>query len=91
MVLGHSVGTADKNIFCSGGSTTNCCYKLHIITEITDDTKPTYHINKKLGRYIDGLIRKTDFTGGKIQEVMKTQNLLNQMYNFSRFLSTFKF
>ena len=44
----------------SEGDTTNWSYKLYKITEIVNDTIPSYKINNLPERYNESLIKKTD-------------------------------
>ena len=60
--LGDLVRTADtRNIFSKGDST-NWSYELYTITEIIDDTIPSYHINFLPERYYEVLLKKSKLT-----------------------------
>ena len=57
--LGDLVRTADKRNIFSKGDSTNWSNKLYTITEIIDDTIPSYHINYLPERYNEALLKKT--------------------------------
>ena len=50
-------------------------YKLYKITEIINDTIPTYHIDNLPERYNESLLKKTELTLKENKAVMKTLNL----------------
>ena len=54
---------------------TNWSYKLYKITEIINDTIPSYHINILKERYNESLLKKTDLTMKENNSVMKKLNL----------------
>ena len=54
------VRTADLKRTFSKGDTTNWSYKLYKITEIINDTIPTYHIDNLPERYNEALLKKTE-------------------------------
>ena len=57
--LGDLVRTADKRNIFSKGDSTNWSNKLYTITEIIDDTIPSYHINYLPERYNEAILKKT--------------------------------
>ena len=65
------VRTADLKKTFSKGDTTNWSYKLYKITEIIDDTIPSYKINNLPERYNESLLKKTDLTLKENDNVMK--------------------
>ena len=56
------VTTADLKKTFSKGDTTNWSYKLYKITEINNDTIPSYKIDKLKERYNESLLKKTELT-----------------------------
>ena len=56
------VRTADLKRTFSKGDTTNWSYKLYKITEINNDTIPTYHIDNLPERYNESLLKKTELS-----------------------------
>ena len=56
------VRTADLKRTFSKGDTTNLSCKLYKITEIINDTIPTYHIDILPERYIESLLKKTELS-----------------------------
>ena len=69
------VRTADLKKTFSKGDTTNWSYKLYKITEIINDTIPTYKIDNLKERYNESLLKKTDLTMKENNSVMKKSNL----------------
>ena len=69
------VRVADLKKTFSKGDTTNWSYKLYKITEIINDTIPTYHIDNLPERYNESLLRKTDLTLKQNKDVMKKLKL----------------
>ena len=69
------VRTADLKKTFSKGDTTNWSYKLYNITEIINDTMPSYHIDNLPERYNESLVKKTDLTLKENDNVMKKLNL----------------
>ena len=65
------VRTADLKTTFSKGDTTNWSYKLYKITEIINDTIPTYHIDNLPERYNEALLKKTELTLKENDNVMK--------------------
>ena len=73
--LGDLVRTADiKNVF-SKGDLTNWSNKLYTITQIIDDTIPSYRINYLPERYNEALLLKTQLTQEENDKVMAKLNL----------------
>ena len=56
------VRVADLKKTFSKGDTTNWSYKLYKITEIINDTIPSYGIDNLIERYNEALLKKTDLT-----------------------------
>ena len=69
--IGDLVRTADLKKTFSKGDTTNWSYKLYKITEIINDTIPSYHIDNLKERYNESLLKKTDLTLKENDNVMK--------------------
>ena len=69
------VRTSDLRKTFSKGDTTNWSYKLYKITEIINDTIPSYHIDNLKERYNESLLKKTDLTLKENNSVMKKLNL----------------
>ena len=65
------VRTADLKKTFSKGDTTNWSYKLYKITEIINDSIPSYHIDNLKERYNESLLKKTDLTMKENNSVMK--------------------
>ena len=65
------VRTADLKRTFSKGDTTNWSYKLYKITEIINDTIPSYHIDNFKERYNESLLKKTELTMKQNNSVMK--------------------
>ena len=65
------VRTADLKKTFSKGDTTNWSYKLYKITEIINDTIPSYKIDNLSERYKESLLKKTDLTLKENDNVMK--------------------
>ena len=65
------VRTADLKKTFSKGDTTNWSYKLYKITEIINDTIPSYKIDNLSERYNESLLKKTDLTLKENNSVMK--------------------
>ena len=64
------VRTADLKRTFSKGDTTNWSYKLYKITEIINDTIPSYKIDNLKERYYESLLRKTELTMKENDNVM---------------------
>ena len=73
--IGDLVRTADLKKTFSKGDTTNWSYKLYKITEIINDTIPSYKIVNLPERYNESLLKKTDLTLKENDNVMKKLNL----------------
>ena len=69
------VRTADLKRTFSKGDTTNWSYKLYKITEIVNDTVPSYKINNLPERYNEFLLKKTELVLKENDAVMKKLNL----------------
>ena len=65
------VRTADLKRTFSKGDTTNWSYKLYKITEIINDTIPSYRLDNLPERYNESLLKKTDLTLKENITVMK--------------------
>ena len=71
---GDSVRTADLKKTFSKGDTTNWSYKLYKITEIINDTIPSYRVDNLSERYNESLLKKTELT---LKENISVMNKLN--------------
>ena len=69
--LNDLVRTADLRKTFSKGDITNWSYKLYKITEILNETIPSYKINNLPERYNESLLKKTDLTIKENNSVMK--------------------
>ena len=69
------VTVADLKKTFSKGDTTNWSYKLYKITEIINDTFPSYKIENIKERYNEALLKKTDLTLKQNKDVMKALHL----------------
>ena len=69
--IGDLVRTADLKRTFSKGDTTNWSYKLYKITEIINDTIPSYKIDNLSERYNESLLKKTELTMKENKDVMK--------------------
>ena len=69
------VRTADLKKTFSKGDTTNWSYKLYKITEIINDTIPSYRLDNLKERYNESLLKKTELTMKENNAVMKKLNL----------------
>ena len=65
------VRTADLKKTFSKSDTTNWSYKLYKITEINNDTIPSYKIDNMKERYNQSLLKKTELTIKQNKDVMK--------------------
>ena len=65
------VRTADLKKTFSKGDTTNWSYKLYKITEIINDTIPSYRLDNLKERYNEALLKKTELTLKENNTVMK--------------------
>ena len=75
--LGDLVRTADKRNIFSKGDSTNWSNKLYTITEIIDDTIPSYHINYLPERYNEALLKKTKLSLEENEFVIKKLKIKN--------------
>ena len=73
--LNDLVRTADLKKTFSKGDTTNWSYKLYKISEIINDTIPSYKVNNLPERYNESLLKKTDLTLKENDTVMKKLRL----------------
>ena len=74
--LGHLIRTADiKQVFSKSGST-NWSYKLFTITEVIQDTIPSYRIDYSPERYNESLLLPTRLTLDENNQVMKILKLI---------------
>ena len=69
------VRVADLKKIFSKGDTTNWSYKLYKITEIINDTLPSYKIDNLPERYNESLLKKTVLSLKRNKDVMKALNL----------------
>ena len=69
------VRTADLKKTFSKGDTTNWSYKLYKITEIINDTIPSYKIDNLPERYSESSLKKTKLTLKQNKDVMKKLNV----------------
>ena len=69
------VRTADLKRTFSKGDTTSWSYNLYKITEIINDTMPSYKIDNLSERYNESLLKKTDLTLKDNNSVMKKLNI----------------
>ena len=69
--INNLVRVADLKRTFSKGDTTNWSYKLNKITEIINDTIPTYHIDNLPERYNESLLKNTELTMKENDNVMK--------------------
>ena len=69
--IGTLVRTADLRKMFSKSDTTNWSYKMYKITEIINDTIPSYKINNIPERYNESFLKKTDLTLKENDNVMK--------------------
>ena len=74
--IGDLVRTADLKKTFSKGDTTNWSYKLYKITEIINDTIPSYHIDNLKERYNESLLKKTELTMKENNSVKKKLNII---------------
>ena len=68
------VRTADIKKTFSKGDTTKWSYKLYKVTEIVNDTIPSYKIDNFPERYNEALLKKTELTLKENEYVMKKLN-----------------
>ena len=75
--IGDLIRTADLKKTFSTRDTTNWSYKLYKITEIINDTIPSYKIDNLTERYNESLLKKTDLTLKENNSVMKKLNIIS--------------
>ena len=73
--LNDLVRTADLKKTFSKGDTTNWSYKLYKITEIINNTIPSYRLDNSPERYNESLLKKTELTMKENNSVMKKLNI----------------
>ena len=69
--VNDAVRVSDLRKMFSKGDTTNWSDKLYKITEIINDTIPSYHIDNLPERYNESLLKKTDLSMKENDNVMK--------------------
>ena len=69
--IGDLIRTADLRKMFSKGDTTNWSYKLYKITEIINDTNPSYKIDNLPERYNESLLKKTNLTKKENNSAMR--------------------
>ena len=69
--------TADLKRTFSKGDTTNWSHKLYKITEIINDTIPSYKIYNLTERYNESFLKKTELTIKENNSVMKKLKIGN--------------
>ena len=69
--INNLVRTAELKRTFSKGDTTNWSYKLYKITEIINDTIPSYKIDNLPERYNESLLKKTELSMKENKDVMK--------------------
>ena len=73
--IGDLVRAADLKKTFSKGDTTNWSYKLYNITEIINDTIPSYHLDNLKERYNESLLKKTELSLKQNNDVLKKLKL----------------
>ena len=73
--LNDLVRTADKRNIFSKFDSTNWSYNLYKITEIIDDTIPSYRLEIYPERYNEALLQKSKLSLAENNKVMKKLNL----------------
>ena len=74
--LGDLVRTADNKKVFSKGDSTNFSFLLHIVTEVINDTIPSYRINYLPERYNENLLLPTKLSLEENKRLMKKLNLI---------------
>ena len=74
--IGDLVRTADLRKTFSKCDSTNWSYLLYKVTEIINDTIPSYKIDNLKERYNESLLKKTELTLKQNKDVMKKLNLI---------------
>ena len=72
--INNVVRTADLRKTVSKGDTTNWSYKYYKITEIINDTIPSYKIDNLKERYNEALLKKTELTMKENKDNMEKFN-----------------
>ena len=75
--INNLVRVADLKRTFSKGDKTNWSYKLYNITEIINDTIPSYKINNLKERYNESLLKKTELSLKQNKDVMKKLKIDN--------------
>ena len=75
--MGSLVRAADLKKTFSKGDTINWSYKLYKITEIINDTIPSYRIDNLPERYYESLLKETELTMKENKDVMKKLKIDN--------------
>ena len=70
------VRVTDLKKMFSKGDTTNWSYKLYKITEIINDSIPSYQIDNLPERYNESLLKKSELSLKQNKDVMKKLNLI---------------
>ena len=73
--INDHVRVADLKKTFSNGDTTNWSYKLYKITEIVNDTIPSYRIDNLKEKYNESLLKKTELSMKENDSVMKKLNI----------------
>ena len=73
--MGDLVRTADLKKTFSQSETNNWSYKLYKISEIINDTIPSYKVDNLPERYNESLLKKTQLTLKENKDVMKKSNI----------------
>ena len=72
--VNNLVRVVDLRKTFSKGDTTNCSYNLYKISQIINDTKPSYHSDNLKEKYNEALLKKTELTMKENKDVMKALN-----------------
>ena len=73
--IGDIVRTADLKRTFSKRDTNNWSYNLYTVTEISNDTVPSYRIDNLQERYNEALLKKIELTTKENDTVMKKLNI----------------
>ena len=73
--INNLVRTADIKKTFSEGDTTDWTYKVYKITDIINDTIPSYHIDNLKERYNESVLKNTELTLKQNKDIMKKLNL----------------
>ena len=79
--LGQLVRSADIKRNFSKGDSTNYSYKLYTISEVIDETIPTYRIDYLHERYNQNLLLPTELSLEENNKLMKDLNLIQEFIN----------